>query len=435
MSRRRIGWLTLAATLTLAAGCGGKADAPSGGPPAPQVQIALTVDEQPAPVGESVLLGIIGFEEDHLEFGLPKKGITPTFSWRAELPGEWPLKVDVSVPMGLHLLAIRDANGDGITGIDDRLCDPFVVKKGTAPGAAVAVRLDQVFSPGPGQGLRGHEPGKGPGYPEDQSVEVVLHVDRSPELADLEPASVMVHSFRPGDLVDGLPQAGVVPLSFWAMEDPDGDWPLEVRGWLPLGQDVLVVVDGDGNRGPGPGDWVTAAVPGFALPEGGRPVELTVIGPFSGVAPPAEEEPADPEAGDDESAGDPPPIDPAVQVEGKAAKLELDSRPRVPFLSEGQVMIAGYRSSDVEADMPRRGASPVYFWRSEVLKLEWPVKLDAPLPTDVTVFLLLDLDEDDLPSVGDLSSVPHPEFSLPPEGTPATFVFEQAFGFTDAQPE
>ncbi len=116
---------------------------------------------------------------------------------------------------------------------------------------------------------------------------------------------------------------------------------------------------------------------------------------------------------------------------GVVRQLVLDSRPRVPFLREGRVMVVGYPRQEVERGMPAAGAQPTFFWRSEELRLTWPLRIEAPLPSGRTLFLVLDLDDDGMPSPGDLCSVPAYDFEPPAEGREAPFVFERAFGLTE----
>jgi hypothetical protein len=94
---------------------------------------------------------------------------------------------------------------------------------------------------------------------------------------------------------------------------------------------------------------------------------------------------------------------PVKPSSGRAA-ISLTCNPRIPFLDRSSVMLVGYNPADLVHGQPRHEGSPTYLWKSEPITLTWPILLNIPTPSDVSLFIVLDVNGDGLPSKGDLST-------------------------------
>ncbi len=442
-------------------GCGGGDDKPRGNPgdrpgagpqwSVPTEERRLVVSRGPnamdAAAGTVVLQA---YGQGQIVDGGPPPGVAPAYFWTGtDADGEWPLEMTAPLPHGLDVLVVLDVDGDSVPGPGDWLSQSrpaLTLSEDLA--APITFRIERAMPAkapsepggcGGGDRVEG-DPGGGPrdGPPRHvYTEERRLVVSRGPDATDLGVGTVVLQAYEPGQLVDGDPPPGVPPTFFWTGADLDGEWPLAMTAPMPPGLDVMVVLDVDGDSMPGPNDWSSEPIPALVLPAVEEPLEAVITRPFapSGVETVDDLVLDDPEdvqpGGDDDSS-----VDSAAAVEPPPetlTSLVLDSQPRVPFLRQSTVMVAGYRRADVERSMPVSGARPISFWRSEELQLVWPLEIKAAMPEGATVFLILDLDEDGLPSPGDLSSEPRYDFQPPAEGEKVEFVFQRAYGLADPE--
>ena len=411
--------------------------------------------EEALQLRETALLLLAYRQEDVNPSGFPIRGARPIFQWQQPWgPVTWPARAEVRLPVqpGLRLFAVVDVNADGRLGPGDHVAvSPRALAIPADPAQAIAMRVDRTLpSPEPAAelvtgGCGGGEPT--PATPDLaqprtsagihlDTAEHELVVSRGAGASLAEPGMVIVQGYSPGRLTEGNPPFGEPPDFYWSGLDQDDTWPLTLLAQLPIGLDVLVVVDADGDSSPSPSDWSSEALPDLQLPADGEPLRAELARHFVPSLETASDlpMPLGPTGlvpGDDDDSAV---TSTAVAVEAPAqtaSRLVLDSDPRVPFLRESTVMVVGYRAADVERGMPITGARPIAFWRSGDLQLDWPLEIEAPLPSGTTLFLILDLDADGLPSPGDLSSEAQVDFQPPPEGVKAEFVFRRAYGLPD----
>lgn len=427
----------MCAVVVLALGCGGGPEDPQRYAPgidaqAPIPPRTIIVDEDPrSPPGAGRVI-LVGYEPAELVDDKPAQGVSPAFFWLApQVDASWPLRFDAPVPTGLALIAVRDVDGDQRPGPADRRSNAVVVPE----SGEVSLLVDQEFLGGIGPA---------PEDPRNRRVGLLLQpdgVELAPRTLEIRSGSadrpvplglVMVVGYGAGGIVDGLPKPGTTPEFFFSARHEATAWPIRLEVPFPPGLDLLIVLDVDGDALPSPPDLAAPPLVAFALPLPGIAVEVVVERAFS---PPDDEDDGE----DDEREGTAAFFDLPEELEGleeSSAKgatrtLVLDSKPRVPFLRKGTVMVAGYDDQDIARGMPRQGGQPAFFWRSEVLQLTWPLRIDAPLPSGLSVYLILDLDSDRMPSPGDLCSEVRAGYAPPPAGGEAEFVFSKAFGLAE----
>jgi hypothetical protein len=231
--------------------------------------------------------------------------------------------------------------------------------------------------------------------------------------------------------------AGTQPAYFWNQRHDASDWPLVFEDIpLPSGLDLMIVLDADGDGMPSPADLAAAPLDAFDPPPAGRPLEILLDRRFAPQerpeGPDGREGDEDDDEDDDEGLGEDDgwlPDSEESAARGTLRLVEIDSRPRVPFLRNGVLMIVGYAPGDVAGANPADGAVPKFFWASEDLQLTWPLQLEVPLPTGgMTMFVVLDLDSDRRPSPGDLSSERFVGFEPGAPGDRLLVLLEKAFG-------
>lgn len=180
-------------------------------------------------------------------------------------------------------------------------------------------------------------------------------------------------------------------LTYFALLDLDGDG---------------VPSDGEGVSGPVLVGKDTSAAPGPFV------IELTWGAPGSGLGVPP---------GDAEVAPEGAPVaDPTPErVTGDPVKrrLRLDTEQERPVLDAARVLVVGMPASDGDAYVGPLIRDASFVWASDSLKPTWPLELDVQVPPGGDVQILLDIDGDLLPSVGDLASSPLVNFEPVPEGS------------------
>ncbi len=435
--RRLVGLVLL---LLVAPSCGGGPEDPQRYAPgidaqAPIPPRTIIVDEAPRSEPGAGRVILVGYEPAELVDDKPAQGVSPAFFWLApHVASPWPIRFDAPVPAGLALMAVRDVDGDQRPGPADRRSNAVVVPE----VGEVLLLVDQEFLGGQGPA---------PMDPRNRRVGLLLQpegVELTPRTLEVRSGSadravplglVMVVGYGAGGIVDGLPKPGTTPEYFFSGRHDATAWPIRLEVPFPTGLDLLIVLDVDGDALPSPPDLAAPPLVGWTLPGPEHPVAVVVERVFS----PPDDEEDDGEEDDDEGDGNaaffglPEEVDGLEEsaATGTTRTLVLDSRPRVPFLRKGTVMVAGYHDSRIVRGMPEEGARPAFFWRSEVLQLSWPLRIDAPLPSGMSTYLILDLDEDRMPSPGDLCSEVQPGYAPPPPGSEASFVFSKAFGLAE----
>jgi len=247
----------------------------------------------------------------------------------------------------------------------------------------------------------------------DTNLEFAPH----PKIAQRrQEAGLILLGFRKKDLGPlGMPGAVARPTFEWKQPNRQVVWPVRVQVSLPQDPELRFVaaIDVDGQGRLSPGDHLSAALPLSLGPNETMvfDIDRTLPGPLSGSS-----------RIENHQAGIPPSGPPT-----EMSSVLLDCNPRIPFLRKSTVMLVGYRSADLEQGIPRSGVPPNYSWRSEELMLTWPLSLQVPLPSNLTLFLILDLDGDGSPSRGDLSSGALVDDQPSREDRELSFLLDQAW--------
>lgn len=180
-------------------------------------------------------------------------------------------------------------------------------------------------------------------------------------------------------------------LTYFALLDLDGD---------------AVPSDGEGVSGPVPVSKDTSAAPAPFV------IELVWGAPGSGLGV---------SRGDGEVAPEDAPVaDPTperVTADPVKRRLRLDTEQERPVLERVRVLVVGMPASDEGAYVGPLTRETSFVWVSDSVKLAWPLEIEAQLPPGGDVQILLDLDGDLVPSVGDLANSPLVNFEPLPEGS------------------
>ena len=252
------------------------------------------------------------------------------------------------------------------------------------------------------------QPSAGPSSTTDGVTLTVQFVPGSEEARATDETALLLLGFHEEEIEGGgFPRKGSRPSFVWKQPSRPLSWPVSVRlepGPQP-GLRLFAVLDTDGRGRLSPGDLL------------GGPVELPadLVEPLPIVI--DRSNPASPElawggAGPGWGGGGLGPGEDPRAPEPVMVPIELDCSPTIPFLGRSTVMLAGYPPGDLEGGMPRADAVPAYSWRSDELRLVWPLRVEAPVPAGSSLLVVLDLDADGTPSAGDLASEPVPALRL-----------------------
>ncbi len=248
----------------------------------------------PPPAGN---LLVVGFSPGQLEDGLPVPGTKPAFLWTgAHGEAGWPLEVaGVPLPAALELIFAIDADGDGMPSPPDLAATPRVV----GDADPVEVIFDRPFAPaetadgdddgGEEDGFGGDEDDAPLPDTEESAARGALrpiNLDSEPRVPFLRNGVLMVVGYDPDDVEATMPREEGVPKFFWASEDLQLTWPLQLEVPLPEGGlTVFFVLDLDGDRRPSPGDLASKPYEGFEPGEPGVDLEVRLNTAF-GLVPP-----------------------------------------------------------------------------------------------------------------------------------------------------
>ena len=234
---------------------------------------------------------------------------------------------------------------------------------------------------------------------------VVTAVEFAPtsELASSQgEATLLLLGFRDEDLDPrGMPSAVDQPSFEWKQPKRKVTWPVESTISLPQDPALrfFAVIDVDDLGRLSPGDHLSAPQP---LPQNSDApmvfkIDRSLTPNTNGTSsvPSPEGSPSPPT-----SKETPVPAGP----DGSRAPISLVCNPRLPFLDRASVLLVGYPPADGVRGQPEDGKRPLYLWQSDPLALSWPVLLDVPTPSGVSLFIVLDVDGDGFPSRGDLST-------------------------------
>ncbi len=252
-------------------------------------------------------LMIVGFVEGGLKDGLPVSGTRPAYFWnKPHASKEWPLELAaVPLPTGLDLIVVLDTDGDGMPSPKDLAAEPLLGFEPPPVDQVVEILLDRSFAPeevaggdggdggdGDGDDDDGGEGGDGempdPGESAARGSLRPINLDSQPRVPFLRNGVVMIVGYEAGDVDRGNPREGAVPKFFWASENLQLTWPLQMEVPLPSGGLTLfVVLDLDSDRRPSPGDLSSDPFPGFEPGDPGKDLEVVLNKAF-GLAGPSD---------------------------------------------------------------------------------------------------------------------------------------------------
>lgn len=101
--------------------------------------------------------------------------------------------------------------------------------------------------------------------------------------------------------------------------------------------------------------------------------------------------------------------------------------PNVPANKIASVVFIGFESKDIDGDWAREGIRPMHHTVMDPAKVTATMTLDVSLHGDLTYFAIVDLDADQVPTPGDLTSGPV-VVSKDVGEAPASFVVERVWG-------
>lgn len=119
------------------------------------------------------------------------------------------------------------------------------------------------------------------------------------------------------------------------------------------------------------------------------------------------------------------PLEPAAV---RGLTLEVSNPPSGKSSS---VVLIGFESKDIKGDWAVGGIRPMHHTVTDPLPITASMKLDVSLHGDLTYFALVDLDANEVPSAGDLTSGPV-VLSKDVAEAPAVFVVERLWGIPSA---
>jgi hypothetical protein len=266
------------------------------------VAVEVTARPPPTLTGPARLFVIAYPPEDVPEQGSGAPQAPPSFAWMSDpVAAPWPVILQVPIPPGLTASAILDLDGDGRPGWGDITSSPMANARGdgkapvqfvldhpiagNAPKLGAPVPLGVGAGPGGPGGPPGGE-GKGPEGPQSAGVQIEaqgvpmkavrLVVTPSGAPAERWKGMVVIAGFPPGQ----RPKEGQPPAFFWTSGPSDLPWPPAFDLSLPVGLDLVVVEDKDGDGRPSPGD--ASGAPLLAFTPTGPEVALVMDQSFGG---------------------------------------------------------------------------------------------------------------------------------------------------------
>ena len=322
----------------------------------------------------------------------------PLFQWvRASQKVQWPVSIKVRLPTNpaLKVLAIVDVDGSGRLSAGDYLSKPLSVAEATRDGESTAVfplvRVVSATSDTPSLEVE-----EGVAY-----GAVALTVDVAKELVGSKPSGrIIVSGSRSGP--EG--QASEKPSFYWASNQVHSKWPARLDVQMPAQLDVRVLLDQNGDHGPDPGDLTGAVLSMFSPPPSGQ-LEFKLDRPYS-IA--------------DEVEADEGVTYGAVDLTVELASALLGSKPA------GRIVVLGTPAGPEGQDSEK----PPFYWASKEIYSEWPVSLEAQMPSGLDVRVLLDQNGGRGPDGGDLTGAVLPMFS-PPKSGQLEFKLDRPYSVTE----
>ncbi len=253
----------------------------------------------------------------------------------------------------------------------------------------------------------GSMPGDGPGLdvegapgPDTTARTVEVTLSRLPSQTT---GAVAFIGFEPSHVEGPWARLGQAP-SHHAVSDPiELSTHFELKVELVGGLTYLAILDLDDDGRPGIGEMTSAPL---KVEADGGPISVLIDQPYvppkgqGGTSVAAVQAPGLPSA-----PGDP-------------RELIVDTTIKPPFLKKGRILVVGLPAA---GDKPFRGplsVEPEFFWASDTVRLDWPVRVQGQVPAKGDVLVVLDLDGGGAPSLGDLTTEPLLNFRPSAAGEP-----------------
>lgn len=272
-----------------------------------------------------------------------------------------------------------------------------------APACRGSGKPDSQRKPAPG-GMPGDGPGinvQGAQGPATTLRTITVKLEPLPRQPT---GAVAFIGFEASQMEGTWSRLGVAP-SHHAVSDPielTASFEIEIE--LVGSLTYLAILDLDDDGRPGPGEITSVPT---ALPEGDGRVSFVLDRPYI---------PPEQIAGTTRAIAQAPGLPSNEGAEER--ELIVDTTIRPPFLKEGRILVVGLPAS---GDTPFQGpleVEPTFFWASDTVRLDWPVRVKARFPADGDVLVVLDLDGAGAPSLGDLVTEPMLGFEAPAAGEP-----------------
>ena len=442
----------------------GPGGAGPGGDPAPLVNVEIKLSVKPS-VGEGVI-SFLGAQPANVDGRWIKSGVPPEFWWTSPVTayGET-IKLTAPLPLGLTYMAVLNVTDEPIPDPQDYVTWPALLPAEAEPGGVLEMVAEADFKTfvmgggggpgfpegggaaggppngaaggppgdpyegppptgGPGQGGPGQGgprqggPGDGYGGPKvgaegeippgpDQTISLVVGAGAK---APRNKGQIIFVGRNPEK--QEFPEPGKAPKDdkphfLWRSEPQEPAFPLELTVPLPANLTIFAVYDTDGDGAPTDGDLMSKLIEDWKpRSDGVRTIELSdtfSIARLTMRGGPGEDDP--------DGEGDGPTTD-----GGETRRLVVTTEVRLPFIRTGKIMVVGLPPSDPEEFGYPPEAKPSFLWKSDSVKLNWPVTLEALVPDGLDVLVALDLDGSGYPDVGDLTTAPLFKYARPAEG-------------------
>ncbi len=238
-----------------------------------------------------------------------------------------------------------------------------------APGGAVDQAGRAATSSQPAQDAAPLEPAE-PGAP--TAVTITLDVATPPT-----EGSLALLGARPEQRVGDWIEHDAEPAFWWPNRRAPIQAPLELSAPLAPGLLYFVVLSVDEDELAGPGDFVGGPV---LYEVEGQPLTISVDRRFADrIATATAQDAAD-----------------AAPAPATGLPVTLTTDVVLDFVASGRIVVAGRP--------PGSSGAPTFTWTSEPLTLDWPLRLNIPLPEGLDLVIALDLDGSGAPDGGDLAT-------------------------------
>ena len=234
--------------------------------------------------------------------------------------------------------------------------------------------------------------------------------------------SVLVLAYEEDQLRNGMPRAGALPGFMWVGEAVKFTPELRLRAPVPSipGLDAIVLLDTDGDKLPSPEEPMSRAFEDFTPPPEGTAWQVAIDRTF--------------QPGRVDRTGSA--TSTSGESDGVGVRLVLDAEPRIKLQRSTRLMVVGYEDEDIEGGKPMSDGDPAFLWWRQEPDIDWPLMLDAQVPTVGRYLVVIDLDENHAPTAGDLTTA----LTVPPDpkaaaGSEVRLVLNRTLTFAEGDDE